>query len=287
MEQDNLNPENNQDNSNPENNADNNAVNTATLTKDWRSGIDETLRAHPSMQNFTGVNDLAKGYIEAQKLVGKEKIPVPTKPITEAPQEYEVVFNRLGRPSDPKDYKMPEVEIPEGAEALKPSPEELDNFKLLAHKIGLLPHQVEALYRFNHERNLSVFNSMNEAATTSRQEAEATLRKEYGKAYDANLALANQVIAKFGDESTRALIEEGVGNDPRFIKFMVKVAKQFGEDGSTLGEARTAILTPEEAKAEIAAIQADKEGPYKNKNHPEHLAMVDKVRRLYQMAYPK
>ena len=48
-------------------------------TADWRIGVDETIRDNPSLTKFKDVNGLAKSYLEAQKLVGREKIPIPLR----------------------------------------------------------------------------------------------------------------------------------------------------------------------------------------------------------------
>jgi hypothetical protein len=248
------------------------------------------IKDHPSLSTFKDSATLAKSYVEQQKLVGREKLPLPAKPYAESPDEYGIVFDRLGRPSDPAAYKMPEVEKVEGVPMA--SEQEIKDFQALSHKIGLMPHQVEALYKYNHERGVSYVKSSSEASTKARTDAEAGLRKEYGKAYDGNLVLAQTLIKKYGDEDTVAMIDSGMGNDPRFIKFMVNIAKQFGEDGASLaGEARTMTQTPKEAMAEIAKIRGEcadnPKHPYLNKQHPEHKKMLDKMADLHKAAYPE
>ena len=93
-----------------------------------------------------------------------------------------------------------------------------------------------------------------------------------------------------------ALEATGMGNNPHVIRFMVNVAKNFGEDGNILvGDTQAGIISPDEAKVEVAKIMADKKGAYWNSpddkgNKPfsiqEHNAMVKKVADLNEMAYP-
>ena len=250
---------------------------------DWRANLDPAVKDHPSLQKFKTPADLAKSYIEAERFLGREKIPLPPKDAK--PEDWDMVFNSLGRPSDPNAYKVPEVKYPEGMQPA--SEDQLKEFKSFAHKIGLLPKQVEALFQWNHDRNVGYMDGMTKATTQSRQDAETGLRKEWGKAYDANLGLIKGLLGKFGDDGMSQLIESGLGNDPRFIKFAYQVAKNFGEDGQFLGgQAASLTLTPEEALAEISKIRNDKVHPYNAPSNPEHKKAVEYMAALYEMAYP-
>lgn len=239
-------------------------------------------------------------YVGVQSLIGKEKLPVPSKdadPMQEGGNmEYNTVYDRLGRPSDPKAYEIPDLQIPQGFPAV--ATETIDSFKEMSHKIGLLPHQVKALYQWQHDQAVTGFTQNGEAQVTASQASEGLLRKEYGKAFDGNLAAAKGLIAKFGSpEVAQALETSGLGSNPDMIRFMVKVAKNFGEDGNALaGEAQQGTLTPQEAQLEIDKIMADKNGAYWNRtddkghkpfSEAEHKAMVKKVGDLNTMAIPQ
>ena len=273
---------------------------TVTLTEpSWRDGLDPAIKDHPSLATFKTPADVAKSYVEAQKLIGKEKLPVPSKdadPMAEGGnEEFNMVYDRLGRPSDPKNYAIPEVEKFDGMPEV---PEQvIDEFKSFAHKIGLLPHQVSAIYQWQHNQTAEGFKSNGEAVTKGLQESEASMRKEFGKAFDANIAGARNILTKFGGpEVMQALEASGLGNDPHLIRMMIKISQQFGEDGNiNLGDSQPNILTPQEAKLEIDKIMADKPGAYWNPtdekgrkkfSDSEHKAMVQKLADLNAMAYP-
>ena len=269
---------------------------TATLT-DWRADLDPSIRDHPSLANFKTPADVAKSYVNAQHLIGKEKIPIPSKdadPMQEGGnQEYNTIYDRLGRPSDPKAYELPVVE---GSPEI--TKETADEFRALSHKIGLLPHQVKALYLWNQEGAKGQVIAHQEGIQKSLVESEATMRKEMGTAFDANITGAKNLITKFGgQEVMQALDESGLGNNPHIIRMMVKISQQFNEDGNIqLGDTQPNILTPDEANAEIDKIKSDKSGAYWNTVNDkgkkpftdvEHKAMVEKVSGLYQMANPQ
>ena len=249
----------------------------------WRGGLDSSIKDHPALVNFKTVSDLAKSHVEAQRFIGREKIPMPPKDAK--PEDWDVVYNALGRPSDPTKYGLPDLQYPEGL--TKASDEQNAEFQTVAHKLGLLPHQLTGLMQWNHERNVGHFTKSNEATTAALQKAEGELRKEYGHGYDAKLGLVQKLLARVGDEGTTELIEGGLGNDPRFIRMMAKIASHFGEDGTFLqGEAASVTMSPEEATEEIAKIQNDKAHPYRVANHPEHKKAVAHVAALFEMAHP-
>ena len=61
--------------------------------------------------DFKTPADLAKSWVNAQKLIGKEKIPLPGEKATK--EDWDVVFSRLGRPEKPEGYTLPEIEVPD------------------------------------------------------------------------------------------------------------------------------------------------------------------------------
>lgn len=271
----------------------------ATLVPDWRESLEPSIKDHPSLANFKTPADVAKSYVNVQQLIGKKGVPLPSKeadPMQEGGNmEYNTVYDTLGRPSDPKAYEIPDVKLPEGLAA--PTEQQITGFKELSHKIGLLPHQVKALYQWNQEQATGMYTGHQEGVVKGLQESEAAMRQEYGKQFDGNLNNARNLIAKFGGQEVAAALESsGLGNNPHLIRMMVKIAGQFTEDGNIqLGEAQPAILTPDEAKIEVDKIMADKVGAYWNKpdakgikpfSDGEHKAMVKKVNDLLEMASP-
>ena len=75
------------------------------------------------------MNDFVKSYLLHKRLVGANKVAIPNKMATD--EDWEEVFNKLGRPSKPEDLGiLLEDEI---------NPDQLKSFNETAHRIGLLP----------------------------------------------------------------------------------------------------------------------------------------------------
>ena len=125
-------------NDNPVQEESNTVLGSGSDNQDWKSTLPEDLKNDATLQNFKNVEDLAKTVVHQQKRLGN----TITMPKTD--DEMEQVYTKLGRPEDPSKYT---VTIPED---YQPFFEEknLDEFKNVAHKIGLNDKQVGALLEY-------------------------------------------------------------------------------------------------------------------------------------------
>jgi len=253
---------------------------------DWRTDLDPTIKDHPSIKNFKSPGDLAKSWVEAQRLIGRDKIPVPSDKATK--EDWDVVFERLGRPKTADGYQIPEVKLPEGLPL--PKEEFIKEFKSKALELGLLPAQVNQLYSWFMNNEATQYSQFMSERDQARVGAENALRKQWGKAFEQNYQIAEQAVIKYGSEGfVEKLKSTGLNNDPDMIQFIANMAKNFSED-TLAGKAPGLTMSPDEAMAEIKKIQGeamkDKNHPMNNKMHPEYEYFKDKWRHLHEMAYP-
>ena len=249
----------------------------ATPPPSWRDGLDPTIKDHPSLKDFKGPEDLAKSWVHAQSMIGKEKIPLPGKNATA--QDWEAVFDRLGRPKTADGYKIPEDYLP----AELRSPEQVEQFKGVAHGLGLLPHQVDGLYKWFADMQVGQLNAQSEGLETAKGEAESSLRKEWGYAYDQNVLNANKVLAQFCTPEEKAHIDSRYGNDPAMIRLLANVGKRMSEDG-IIGKGVGSYLSPEDALAEIKKIEANP--ALRDPSNPENELLKKRRSDLFKMAFP-
>lgn len=272
------------DNLNPETD---NLDQTTEQTPDWRAGLDASVKEHPSLKNFKSPGDLAKSWVEAQKLIGRDKIPVPGEKATK--EDWDVVFDRLGRPKDKTGYQLKDKKLPDGFPA--PKPEFMESLKEKALELGLLPGQLNGLYEWFMDNEAGEFNNYTSERDKQRGEAENALRKRWGKAYEQNFQIAEQAVNKYGTEQfIEKLKATGLNNDPDTIEFIANMAKNFSED-KIAGKPAGLTLSPEEAKAKIASIQSeamkDRNHWMNNKHHPEYEYGMKMWKDLHEQAYPE
>ena len=249
---------------------------------DWRTTLPPDIKDHSALKDFKSEQDVVKAYVSAQPLIGVDKIPVPQNfdnPEVRA-KFANTVYDRLGRPKEAKDYKLSEVKMPNNYNL---PPETREALKTEAHKLGLLPHQLDGLYQWYMKDTATKLQQQGEQNTKSRNEAENALRQEFGQAYDAKVTKAQQLLNKFAGDDYKALLDDGFGNRPEVVRFMAKMADVMSEDGYTGGTAE-ATMTPEEAQKELAVTR--KKLMSMDKGDPEYKAVEKRRRELMEMSYP-
>ena len=239
---------------------------TTQQPKTWRDSLPEDFRNDPSLVNFKGVDDLAKSFIHAQKLIGKDKVVLPTASST--PEEWNGLYKKLGMPDSDK-YSVEGLGEDEASGKLKE----------LFVKNNILPNQAKEIMNF-----LANEFSANETDVDAQYEQAVQagieeLKADWGEAYAPNLQRAVAVIEMFGDEDIKSYLNEtGLGNDPKLIKFFAKVGAQFSEDsfkGNT-----TAAMSRQDAQARINQLYSDKQGPLLNSRDPRHKDALAEIEKL-------
>jgi hypothetical protein len=228
--------------------------------------------------------DVVKSYVNVQPLIGVDKLPIPPKDAKPEVREkfLNEAFDRLGRPKEAKEYKLTDVKLPDGVN-IKSSPEALDALKTQAHKLGLLPHQLDGLYSWYMNDTASKVVAHEQGIVKARQDAEAALRQEFGAAYDGKVAKAQELLKRFAGDDFKSLLDKGLGNDPAVVRFMSKMAETISEDTVTRGTSEV-TMTPQEAKNEIPKVM--EQLTKMQQSDPGYKELVARKRVLYEMAFP-
>jgi hypothetical protein len=235
------------------------------------------------LQKYNSKNDAIKALVDVQPLIGLEKLPIPPKDAKPEVREKFLndVYDKLGRPKEAKDYKIADVKMPEGVKA---DGEFIDALKVASHKLGLLPHQVDGLYSWYMNTAGTRIKAKTEAETKAREDSEASLRSEFGSAYDAKVAKAQSVLNKFAGDDMKQLLDKGLGNDPAVVRFMSKIADSISEDAFAKGGGES-TMTPKEAEAELGKVRAQLIGM--ERSNPEYKLLLERRNDLMAMASPE
>jgi hypothetical protein len=235
--------------------------------------IPEEYKEEKALQNFSTMNDFVKSYLNAQRLVGANKVAIPNKMATD--EDWEEVYSKLGRPSKPEDYKYSfgEDEIDQT---------QLKNFNETAHRIGLLPKQAERIIKFYNEMNEQQQADQTKVFEQKQAEAMTDLKKEFGPTYNKRLDQAKKLaVETLGSEMlNNTIMKDGsrLGDNVSVIKAFSMLADKLSEDEIIKGEG-TGYVTAKEIENEISELTEDG-SPYWNKTHPNHKKTVDQVFKL-------
>jgi len=245
-------------------------VTPETVSTDWKANLSEEIRSDKSLENIKDIESLAKSFVHAQKLVGTDKIPVPNKYATE--DDWNAVYEKLGRPADPNGYKY---DLPEDQKIDETA---LKSFSDQAHKLGLLPGQANGMVKFYNEMTAASLQEADTKATAAREASSTELKKEWGQAYDQKISQAANLAKTVGaTELFNQNMADGtkLGDHPVMIKAFAELAGKMGEDTITQSSGPV-FQTPAQIEKEIGELTMPGSA-YWDKRHPNHQAAVTEV----------
>ena len=251
---------------------------TQPVAKTWKEAISEEFRNDPNIEKFTEIDALAKSYINATQMIGKDKVAVPNKNSTE--DQWNEVYDKLGRPESADKYslnaKSEVVPIDEGA---------IKQFAENAHQLGLNNKQAQGILEFYKNNMEGMAQQAKVDTETAQAQSTQELRQEWGREFDTNIKKAGALAkANMNPEILDMQLKDGMrlGDHPEIIKGFAKIAGMMSEDKIVSTESEN-VSSNTDVETEISDIMNNKDGPYWNRSHPDHDKMVQQVYTLREM----
>ena len=255
---------------------------TQPVAKTWKEAISEEFRNDPNIEKFTEIDALAKSYINATQMIGKDKVAVPNKNSTD--DQWNEVYDKLGRPESAEKYSLnakSEV-VPIDDNAIK-------QFAENAHQLGLNNKQAQGILEFYKNNMEGMAQQAKVDTETAQVQSEQQLRQEWGREFDTNIKKAGALAkANMNPEILDMQLKDGMrlGDHPEIIKGFAKIAGMMSEDKIVSTESEN-VSSNTDVETEISDIMNNKDGPYWNKSHPDHDKMVQQVYTLREMLNAK
>ena len=251
---------------------------TQPVAKTWKEAISEEFRNDPNIEKFTEIDALAKSYINATQMIGKDKVAVPNKNSTD--DQWNEVYDKLGRPESADKYTLnakSEV-VPIDEQAIK-------QFAENAHQLGLNNKQAQGILEFYKNNMEGMAQQAKVDTETAQAQSTQELRQEWGREFDTNIKKAGALAkANMNPEILDMQLKDGMrlGDHPEIIKGFAKIAGMMSEDKIVSTESEN-VSSNTDVETEISDIMNNKDGPYWNKSHPDHDKMVQQVYTLREM----
>lgn len=243
---------------------------------EWLASMPDDLKTSKTLSKFKDVENLARGYENAQKLIGRDRITIP-----KTDEEFQEAYAKLGCPDDPKKYafkyddsKLSEVH--KGALA-----KDVEMFRGWAKAAGLNNAQANVVIN-KYAEQASIYAAEDLAKCTAETQAcESALRSEWGEAYDLKITIANRVLSRYGDQNMiQAIVDSGLGRNPGFVRMISKLGEMTQEDVGLDRTGGSQVMTPEAIREQIAEVQSHP--AYLDASHPEHKMVVDRAQKLFE-----
>ena len=251
---------------------------TQPVAKTWKEAISEEFRNDPNIEKFTEIDALAKSYINATQMIGKDKVAVPNKNSTD--DQWNEVYDKLGRPESADKYTLnakSEV-VPIDEQAIK-------QFAENAHQLGLNNKQAQGILEFYKNNMEGMAHQAKVDTETAQAQSTQELRQEWGREFDTNIKKAGALAkANMNPEILDMQLKDGMrlGDHPEIIKGFAKIAGMMSEDKIVSTESEN-VSSNTDVETEISDIMNNKDGPYWNRSHPDHDKVVQQVYTLREM----
>jgi len=236
----------------------------------WISSLPEDLQSNESLKKFSSIESLAKSYVNAESMIGADKMIKPNKNFSD--EDWNNFYTAAGRPDDAKNYEI---------NYETDNPDALDNFKTSVHKLGLSTPQAQGILDYYTEMNKGATEAATRDLEQQKHQQELELRKELGQQFEPSVMKARQAAQTFASEEILNIpLADGstFKDHPAIIKMFMGIADKMGED-VIRAEGDTNFLSPIEIDKQIAEL-TQPNMPYWNKTHPDHDKAVEQVLEL-------
>lgn len=244
----------------------------------WAAGlsVDQEILKAPMFSSIKSVDDVVKGYYNAQKMVGADKIVVPGK--NASSDEWRNYYVKGGLPSTFDDYK---VDLPSSFDDQGFNAE----FLKAAYENNVRPDQLQKLTEMFDKSNEKIVADYEEQQAQELQQTAQSLKQEWGQGFEKQIARANRVIKHFGgDDIHKQVLESDLANNGQFLRLMAKIGeKMTGEDSFNYETTSSFGMTKDEAKSKMNAIYGDMNSPYFNRDHAQHKEFLDKMLKFQEV----
>lgn len=162
--------------------------NDGTFKEDWTSSVE----GGESLSKYNNINDLIKGFVNANKLIGKKQEQI-SRPGADATDEQRKAWREhLGVPEKADDYQVPD-EYKETVDA-----ESFKEFAQFAHEHNIPADTMQELLRFQ-ERYAAKLNEVNAKRIEEQaKEARKYFQAEWGGLYERNFNLLKDGLVRAG-----------------------------------------------------------------------------------------
>lgn len=208
----------------------------------WLAGAPKELVAeHPDLKEEFGekkLGDFIRHHYEVKSRIKDLDRAIIPPGENATPEEIAAYREKMGIPADPNGYEIPLDNIPEvmkQTDGENSMAEYNDLFKKMAAKAGLSKDQAKAMYAEFANMMVSTTNAVsNEQKRKSEAEykaGEQAIRAQYGSEADAKMMAAHNLVKNVWTDEERSLLDTtGLGNNPLFIRPLIRIAEKMGED---------------------------------------------------------
>jgi hypothetical protein len=243
------------------------------FSENWRQALPEDIRGESCLDSIKNISTMAKSFVSAQKMVGKNKISLPGENSTE--EEWGAFYSALGRPEKAESYSLDGVEIPDGISLNEDS---VTAFKEFCFSNGMSQKVFEQAVAWDIKRSEEAREAQIRAYNQEYDETLSKLKAQYGEDLDARISQVDKALTTFGIKDI--FVERGLTNNYRIFEALANIGASISESKLKGGAVQATFTTP---KQQLDDLYADRSGPLYDPNHPKHEQAVAEAKRLISL----
>lgn len=237
----------------------------------WYDGVPAEVLTD-KVKAFKDVGELAKGYANLEKLVGRKGVILPTPDAK--PEEIAEFRKALGVPEKPEEYDW---KAPEGG-ALTLDDAAMADIKKAFHGANMTKEQFGKVLDYYATREATIMKQAQDSMLAEQTATVGKLKKEWGAEFDANLEKVRQVAKATGLGDV--FRDAGVGNSEAAIKALLKVARHLPETELTGAK-------PADENSLRAELETIRRSPaFRDPTHPDHGRMISRREAIFKSLNP-
>ena len=200
------------------------------MSEGWKDCIPEDLKDRAEWGRINNVQDVFKNYISAQQTISKS-VRIPDA--TSSAEDVTAFYTKLGKPASAAEYDFT-YEKADGQTFGKDS-FDFSNFQQIADKANLTANQYQDMCKAYIDIQNDLVNRYNEdmamQASAELKDAEAALRKEWGKDYGNNINnISAKITQMYPQETVQKMEQVGLFRDANFLKSQLALTKMMTGD---------------------------------------------------------
>ena len=256
--------------------------NDGSFTPDWTTRLPEDVRGEATQMKlgdrFGNVTDLARGMVNAQRLIGKKGVILPSEKST--PEEISEYRKAAGVPETIEGYQVRPEKIPDGFEW---NDADTKPFLEIAHKHNASPALMKELVAAHVARQATLAEQMTGAQTALLQkkydEGIQNLNQAWGKKFETNRLQVQRALAAVGCPSD----DPGLLS-PNVVKAILNLSNMVSDErfvSAAGGSSQFAAVDPGQL---ALSIVNDKTNAEYDKYHARDPQTTAKVEALFREA---
>lgn len=227
-----------------------------TLKEGWQSVLDEGYRDDPVLATVKNFRHLGKITVDTKRMVGKDKIAIPTDASTEA--EWGEYHKAGGRPETVEDYNLKAPEgIPEEISSMILPKERLAKWQERFFKGGTSKKAADSYIAAFVQDAMADLQAKEQFEKQEMDELISSLSAEWGAAFEQKKHLGNIALeegTQGNPELKERLLAKSWWNDPDIVRLISNLGSKFAE-GKSPNFAN--VPTPADLQTQIDKLRAD------------------------------